>query len=134
MAQVPRPRASRLPDLVCLSHLRWNFGFQRPQHLMTRCARDRRVYFVEEPIFDAALTRPRLQTEKRGDVTVVVPHLPDGLTDAQRDAAQRKLLDSLLVSEQVSDYILWYYSPMALGFSQDLSPRAVIYDCMDELS
>lgn len=23
-------------DIVCLSHLRWNFVFQRPQHLLTR--------------------------------------------------------------------------------------------------
>ena len=43
--------AERKPDLVCLSHLRWDFVFQRPQHLLSRCARDRRVFFVEEPIF-----------------------------------------------------------------------------------
>src|SRR5688572_9633549 len=41
----------KLPDLVCFSHLRWDFVYQRPQHLLTRCARDRRVFFVEEPIF-----------------------------------------------------------------------------------
>ena len=35
-------------DLVCLSHLRWNFVYQRPQHLLNRCARDRRVIFIEE--------------------------------------------------------------------------------------
>ena len=28
--------------LVCFSHLRWNFVFQRPQHLMSRFAEDRR--------------------------------------------------------------------------------------------
>jgi len=37
-------------DLICLSHLRWNFVYQRPQHLMSRCARERRVFFIEEPI------------------------------------------------------------------------------------
>ena len=46
------PFAARPADLICLSHLRWNFVFQRPQHLMTRYARNRRVYFVEEPLFD----------------------------------------------------------------------------------
>jgi len=40
-------------DLICVSHLRWNFVFQRPQHLMTRLARERRVFFFEEPLFDA---------------------------------------------------------------------------------
>ena len=48
--------ASQTPDdhtLVCFSHLRWNFVFQRPQHLMSRFAADRRVIFWEEP--EAAL-------------------------------------------------------------------------------
>ena len=48
----PKPTTDN-PDLICLSHLRWNFVFQRPQHLMSRFARDRRVFFVEEPVFDA---------------------------------------------------------------------------------
>ena len=39
--------------LICLSHLRWNFVFQRPQHLMTRCSKANRVFFWEEPIFDS---------------------------------------------------------------------------------
>jgi UDP-galactopyranose mutase len=36
-------------DLLCFSHLRWHFVTQRPQHLLTRCAKDRRVFFWEEP-------------------------------------------------------------------------------------
>src|SRR5947209_12200905 len=39
------------PDLVCLSHLRWDFVYQRPQHLLSRCAQERRVFFIEEPVF-----------------------------------------------------------------------------------
>src|SRR5688572_9091379 len=39
-----------LPALVCFSHLRWNFVYQRPQHLMSRFVRDYRVFFVEEPV------------------------------------------------------------------------------------
>lgn len=34
----------------------------------------------------------------------------------------------------VGDYVLWYYTPMALQFTRHLRPRAVVYDCMDELS
>ena len=45
-------RGARAP-LVCFSHLRWDFVWQRPQQLMTRFARDRRVYFVEEPVYAA---------------------------------------------------------------------------------
>src|SRR3954463_481566 len=126
------PSTAALPDVICLSHLRWNFVFQRPQHLMTRCARERRVFFVEEPIYQPG-SSPRLEIDASGPVTVVVPHLPEGLTPAQRIGAQRTLLDALIESQTISEYVLWYYTPMALDFSDHLDPIAVVYDCMDEL-
>ena len=45
-------RGGEKADLGCLSHLRWNFVYQRPQHLLGRAARDRRVFVIEEPIYD----------------------------------------------------------------------------------
>src|SRR6185503_11275458 len=65
-------------DLVCFSHLRWDFVYQRPQHLLSRCARDRRVFFVEEPIFSNCSMRLDVREADSG-VRVVVPHLPEGL-------------------------------------------------------
>jgi glycosyltransferase involved in cell wall biosynthesis len=100
---------------------------------MTRCARERRVFFVEEPIYQPG-SSPRLDIDASGPVTVVVPHLPEGLTPAQRIGAQRTLLDALIESQAISQYVLWYYTPMALDFSDHLDPIAVVYDCMDELS
>jgi glycosyltransferase involved in cell wall biosynthesis len=126
------PRASR-PDVICLSHLRWNFVFQRPQHLMTRCARDRRVYFVEEPIFEHGIS-PRLDIDRSEAVVVAVPHLPHGLDDAAVNEVQRALLDGLIASEGIRHFIAWYYTPMALAFTDHLTPAATVYDCMDELS
>jgi UDP-galactopyranose mutase len=126
------PTASA-PDLVCLSHLRWNFVFQRPQHLMTRCARDRRVYFIEEPLFQPGIA-PQLQIRTSGAVTTVVPLLPEGLNDEGCCAEQRRLLDELMRAERISEYVLWYYTPMAFAFTQHLAPLAIVYDCMDELS
>lgn len=120
-------------DLICLSHLRWQFVFQRPQHLMSRCARSRRVFFVEEPIFDEG-TAPRLDITRHDGVHVAVPYLPAGLSADAISGAQRMLLDQLMADEQVARYVLWYYTPHALTFSAHLSPAAVVYDCMDELS
>jgi glycosyltransferase involved in cell wall biosynthesis len=122
-----------LPAIVCLSHLRWNFVFQRPQHLMTRCALERPVYFVEEPIYRAD-TSPQLCTERCDGVTVVVPVLPEGLTSQEYCGQQRLLLRQLLQAEHLTEYVLWYYTPMALPFTDDLEPAAIVYDCMDELS
>lgn len=38
------------PALVVFSHLRWDFVYQRPQHILTRLAAHRPVLFVEEPV------------------------------------------------------------------------------------
>ena len=88
-----------LADVICVSHLRWDFVLQRPQHLLTRCARERRCYFIEEPLYDAGGI-PRLDMRKTSNVMVVVPHLPGS---AERDAAaiQRRLLDELITRERI---------------------------------
>src|SRR5688500_780511 len=88
-------RADNTPDVVCFSHLRWYFVFQRPQHLLTRCARDRRVFYIEEPIVTEGVV-PRLDTHARGSITVVVPQLPPGSAETH-DALQRRLLDAFFV-------------------------------------
>ena len=130
---MPLADATAYTDLICLSHLRWNFVFQRPQHLMTRCVRERRVFYVEEPIFESG-TVERVELRLEGQITVVVPHLPLTFPDEQVIAAQRSMLDRLIASYGIDDYMLWYYTPMALPFTEHLRPRTVVYDCMDELS
>lgn len=121
------------PDLICLSHLRWDFVYQRPQHLLSRAARERRVFFIEEPIFDAEL--PRLDLSKRDEeLYIAVPHLPQGGDEVSISAMLRELTDDLMSQKRIEKYVLWYYTPMALAFTRHLQPLAVVYDCMDELS
>src|SRR6185436_13717958 len=122
-------------DLVCLSHLRWDFVYQRPQHLMSRFARERRVFFFEEPVWGDQGSQPRLEVgERPGGVQVAIPHLPGGLSPRQAEAVQRDLLRGLLDRHEVTKFVLWFYTPMSIPFLEELEPLAVIYDCMDELS
>ena len=122
------------PDLVCFSHLRWDWVYQRPQHLLKRCAAERRVFFIEEAMRGGGSLRLEVRERENG-VQVVTPILPDGLSS---QIAQTAVLSSLLQTffneQQIHEYVLWYYTPMALDFTKNLSPLAVIYDCMDELS
>ncbi|MFL5377439.1 MAG: glycosyltransferase [Myxococcales bacterium] len=122
-----------LPDLLCFSHLRWNFVFQRPQHLLSRFARERRVFFFEEPVHDAQEPALEMRTSPEG-VHVAVPHLPRDLDEEQSEQALRRLVDRLVEEEDLRRYVTWYYTPMALPFSRHLDSLAVAYDCMDELS
>ncbi|HEX6284474.1 MAG TPA: glycosyltransferase family 1 protein [Pyrinomonadaceae bacterium] len=122
------------PDLICFSHLRWDFVYQRPQHLLKRCARDRRVFFVEEPIFDNGSMRMEVH-ERETNLKVVVPHLPQGLrSEVAKTAVLHDMVQRLLVDNNIQQYLAWYYTPMALDFTRHLRPVAVVYDCMDELS
>ncbi|HLL53519.1 MAG TPA: glycosyltransferase family 1 protein, partial [Myxococcaceae bacterium] len=133
MKQNPRHGSGTLPDLLCLSHLRWDFVFQRPQHLLSRFARERRVFFYEEPVFGEGPARLEVRTSKEG-VFVAVPHLPQGMEPELVIAAQRELLEAMMADHAVDQYVLWYYTPMSLPFTRELRPLAVAYDCMDELS
>jgi glycosyltransferase involved in cell wall biosynthesis len=121
-------------DVLCLSHLRWNWVFQRPQHLMTRAAKQRRVFFFEEPVYDDGGAARLALAQPHSNVWVATPHLPAGLVNGSRDALLRDLLDGLIDRAGLEDYLAWYYTPMALPFSRHLEPVARIYDCMDQLS
>lgn len=128
------PNLRSRPTLLCLSHLRWGFVYQRPQHVMSRLARDYDVIFFEEPIFDE-VTVPRLDHSQPGPgIEVVVPRLTHGLNEAQVAEAQRQLLDNLLATHAGAQLLLWYLTPMSLTFTDHLQGAVTIFDCMDELS
>jgi UDP-galactopyranose mutase len=121
-------------DLVCLSHLRWGFVYQRPQHLLSRFAKHQRVFFVEEPVETSGSPRMEINVCSETGVNICVPQVPGGLGQASQGTIMKLLLNALLAEQQIHDYLLWYYTPMALSFSSHLQPRLTVFDCMDELS
>ena len=125
---------SMLPLLV-ISHLRWDFVFQRPQHLMNRFARSTQVLFIEEPVYEDG--PPRMEvTTPAPNVRVFRPRTPvtaPGFHDDQLPVL-RQLIAETLVAEGIDAYCAWLFTPLALPLLQQLHPHAVIYDCMDELT
>jgi UDP-galactopyranose mutase len=124
--------------IIAFSHLRWDFVYQRPQQLLSRMAAKRRVIFIEEPVEapsdaeDAFLER----ITPEPNVVVYKPHSPvaaRGFHDAQMPVLH-KLMQQVLEREKLKDYVLWFYTPMALPLAETLRPSTVVYDCMDELS
>lgn len=121
-------------DVLCLSHLRWQFVFQRPQHLMSRFAKHRRVFFVEEPVRHDGQTALHTRVCPQTGVHIVVPFLANSLPAEEVNSTVEQLLLDLIQEHGLDRYLLWYYTPMAMDFSASLKPLAVVYDCMDELS
>ena len=102
---------------------------------MTRMASDHRVFYVEEPCFDARDgSHYHIYKDPSANVYVVIPHLQAGLEPGDIIAGQKAVIDSLLTFQSIGSYITWYYSPMSYSFSHHLDPVYSIYDCMDELS
>jgi len=121
-------------DLVCFSHLRWDFVYQRPQHLLSRSAKNRRVFYIEEPVFSNCSMRLVVREAEPG-LHIVVPHLPDGLrSEVAINAVMKEMVRQLFLEHDINEYVFWYYTPMALSFTDHFSPIAAVYDCMDELS
>jgi beta-glucosidase/6-phospho-beta-glucosidase/beta-galactosidase len=152
------PDMTSAPDLVVLSHLRWSFVWQRPQHLITRITEARaqaggRTWFVEEPHATPATKRPRLRTEQCGNVTRVWLEVPTGddLQEGRLDFAvpaaedYADLLRDLLAAHSAEPRgprtgppkaapHVWLYTPMALDIAEALEPSLLVYDVMDDLA
>ncbi len=121
--------------LVVFSHLRWDFVFQRPQHLLTRLAAGRRVLFIEEPVPDAMPARWERHEAAPG-VLVCRPHTPmrsPGFSEEQLSILLG-MVRELVREEEAEHGVAWMYTPLALPLLGAVQPAVTVYDCMDELS
>src|SRR6266849_5134888 len=106
-------------EIIVFSHLRWDFVYQRPQHLLSRLASRRRVIFIEEPVFDAAPHWERLTPEP--NIFVYRPHTPasgPGFSESQIPYL-KILLKELIEKENLENCVVWFYTPMALPLAQE---------------
>lgn len=123
---------NKVTDLVCFCHLRWNFVYQRPQHLLSRASKKWRTWVWEEPVWD---DRNWLEVRTvANQLHIVTPHLQHGTSEETATTQQKEWLDQLLSQHTIKDYVAWYYNPMAWAFTDHLQARLTVYDCMDELS
>jgi UDP-galactopyranose mutase len=132
MCESPASETPKIDSVICFSHLRWAFVYQRPQHLMAHAARHHRVWFIEEPIaFDGTSACLDIRKHSSG-VRIVVPKLPQNCVQAE--SAIKDLLLTLFEGERLQASAIWLYTPMALDIARCIPHAALIYDCMDELS
>jgi len=79
--------------------------------------------------------KEQLVLSKRQDnLTIATPHVSNEWAPGEVDRVQREMLDCLMLEQNMQRHVSWYYTPMALKFSDHLRPQVAVYDCMDELS
>jgi UDP-galactopyranose mutase len=122
---------SGVPDLICFSCVPWDFIYHRPQHLMTRFAKHFRVIYVEPPAYGEGHPSYELSYPKENIISVKL-RLPAGLPEEQAANVQQEKLAQFLNDLQVKHYVFWYYSPVALTFTNAFQPVLKVYDCMTE--
>ena len=122
--------------ILAFSHLRWDFVYQRPQHLLLCLATRRRIVIIEEPLPSQNGECHWVFNTPLDNVLVCRPHTPvqsPGFADEQLPCL-RGLFQQLVIQENLNGAVAWFYTPMALPLADELNPQAVVYDCMDELS
>ena len=120
--------------LLCFSHLRWDFVYQRPQHIMSKFASEYAILFIEEPIYsneDEAYLEVR---EVKTNIHVLQPRIPKSFSMIQIKKSQSELLDKFLLANIYETHILWYFTPMSISWTKHLCAAVTVYDCMDELT
>lgn len=124
-----------MAHLIVFSHLRWDFVYQRPQHLLSRIARSHPVIYIEEPVFSEGSAHIE-ETSPAPGVLVLRPHTP--IREPGFNPDQVNLIEPLLAehlrSHGIDEALAWFYTPMALPLLSTFSPKVVVYDCMDELA
>ncbi|HEX8561702.1 MAG TPA: glycosyltransferase [Flavobacterium sp.] len=113
-------------DMVVFCHLRWEFVYQRPQHIISRLAKNFKILLIEEPI-------PHSPEEAN---TGNLHKISENLHILQPKTASIAEIKNVL-PQFVSDTSInigWFYSPSFVSLLPEFNFGTIIYDCMDELT
>lgn len=112
-------------DMIVFCHLRWQFVYQRPQHIISRFSSTMKVLFIEEPIQN----NPE---DNSGNLIVISKTL---------HVLQPQVKDIESIAAILPDYVKnktipigWFYSASFAPLLEQLNFETIVYDCMDELS
>jgi glycosyltransferase involved in cell wall biosynthesis len=129
--------------IIVHCHLRWEGVWQRPQQFLSRISQRHPVLFVEGPQLREGFQPPAFKIRQLTDypnITVMHTEFPASrFADGEWvDQERFRLLEEALRGPLKGKFqrpVQWFYDPMAVPAHVDkLNERAVVYDCMDELS
>jgi len=113
-------------DIVVFSHLRWEFVYQRPQHIISRLAKNFRILFVEEPLPYKVWEKDSARITVADENITILQPLVDKIDDIG------ELLAKYLSTKKVR--FGWFYSAAFSPILNVLKFDKVVYDCIDELT
>lgn len=113
-------------DMIVFCHLRWDFVYQRPQHILSRLSKEYRILVVEEPVHFESMKKSTFEIrEINSQIHVCQPHVSDM---EEIGPYLKKHLKNTVFS------VGWFYSAAFVSVLDTLECETVVYDCMDELT
>jgi len=112
-------------DMIVFCHLRWDFVYQRPQHLISRMSKDLKILLVEEPI-------AKNENGDAANFTAISKNLHVLQPMVDSIEAIGTILQQYVKNKNVATG--WFYSAAFSPLLQSIHFDVVVYDCMDELS
>jgi glycosyltransferase involved in cell wall biosynthesis len=126
-------------ELIVLSHLRWDWVWQRPQHLVSRLGARGSTWYVEEPFTPSpefAGSR-RINHLKADGVNRAWLEIPEqGHHMGFSDQVMPDYIEQLpeLLGPPAGERVVWMYTPLVLELALALGPTTLVYDVMDDLA
>ena len=117
-------------DMIVFSHLRWEFVKQRPQHLLERLGKTRKILFVEEPMMPNGYTAGYSRLKHIDEHITVLQIWSHGLNKELYTQKIEEACKQLRIDSRVA----WFYSPSFIDLLGTVPHEVIVYDCMDELS
>ena len=119
------------PAVLCFSHLRWSEVHERPHQLMKLFARETEVLFFEDSVRDASWSGMDTRSCEIPRISLITPHLATGLLETEIHQMISGLIVEMLEARGIENYVCWYYNPYDFNYTFQLSPRLVVYDCLN---
>ncbi|PBJ10177.1 glycosyltransferase [Flavobacterium sp. ACN6] len=112
-------------DMIVFCHLRWQFVYQRPQHIISRMAQTMKVLFIEEPLYNDSL--------KSSENLIIVNEMLHVLQPNTKDIESiTRIISNYVKNKNIT--VGWFYSPSFSPLLGSFDFDTIVYDCMDELS
>lgn len=110
-------------DMIVFCHLRWDFVYQRPQHLISRLSTQYKILVVEEPVGKSENNAEIIEIS--ASLHILKPQIDD--MDKMGSYLKSMLKDSKYL-------VGWFYSAAFVSVLNTFDFETVVYDCMDELT
>jgi glycosyltransferase involved in cell wall biosynthesis len=138
-----KTKTTKPHPIIVHSHLAWDWVWQRPQQFLSRLSKTHPVLFIESRVPDECTRSAQLAMCEVSDfpnIVVLQIKIPAARSAdlSWIDHERRRLVESSLagpLGKIFTSPVQWFYDPMAVtAFAGHLDERAIVYDCMDELS